>query len=92
MARSQRSDKPVARRRAPQAAGAPYERLHQQFGWAVPAGFNMAEACCLRWGTQPDASKKIAIIAHQPGKKPQLHSYRALFLAAQRAAGVFRSL
>ena len=32
-----------------------YTRLYRQFRWQVPADFNIAQACCARWATEPCA-------------------------------------
>ncbi len=45
-----------------------YAALHQGFGWQVPADFNMAQACCGRWATAPDASRRVAIREHVAGQ------------------------
>ena len=69
-----------------------YRRLHQDFGWQVPQHFNMAEVCSARWARAPDASKRIAVIAHQPGAEPLFHSYFALQDAANRLSNGLRAL
>ena len=42
-----------------------YESMQQGFGWSVPEHFNIAEVCSRRWAAQPDASERVAILAHQ---------------------------
>jgi acetyl-CoA synthetase len=42
-----------------------YESMQQGFGWSVPVHFNIAEVCSRRWAAQPDAEKRVAILAHQ---------------------------
>ena len=69
-----------------------YSRLHQAFGWQLPQHFNMAEVCSARWARAPDASKRIAVIAHQPGAEPLFHSYFALQDAANRLSNGLRAL
>ena len=69
-----------------------YRRLHQAFGWQLPQHFNMAEVCSARWARAPDASKRIAVIAHQPGAEPLFHSYFALQDAANRLSNGLRAL
>lgn len=41
--------------------------MHRGFGWKVPDGFNIAEACCGRWARRSDAETRIAIRAHGAG-------------------------
>ena len=69
-----------------------YSRLHQEFGWQLPQHFNMAEVCSARWASAPDASKRIAVIAHQPGAEPVFHSFFALQDAANRLSNGLRAL
>jgi acetyl-CoA synthetase len=69
-----------------------YSRLHQAFGWQLPQHFNMAEVCSARWARASDASKRIAVIAHQPGAEPLFHSYFALQDAANRLSNGLRAL
>ncbi|MBE7941331.1 MULTISPECIES: AMP-binding protein [Ramlibacter] len=38
--------------------------MHAGFRWAVPAHFNMAQACNRRWSEAPDAGTRVAVIAH----------------------------
>ncbi|MBC5784412.1 AMP-binding protein [Ramlibacter sp. USB13] len=38
--------------------------MHRGFGWQVPPGFNIAEACCGRWARREDADTRVAIVAH----------------------------
>ena len=42
-----------------------YDSMQQGFGWSVPEHFNIAEVCSRRWAAQPDAAKRVAILAHQ---------------------------
>ena len=42
-----------------------YASMQQGFGWSVPEHFNIAEVCSRRWAAQPDAEKRVAILAHQ---------------------------
>ncbi len=30
-----------------------HARMHADFGWRVPAGFNIAQACSARWAARP---------------------------------------
>ena len=103
MARSQNRDKTrtqVAQAEAQTSASTglsahlpdAYSRLHQAFGWQLPQHFNMAEVCSARWARAPDASKRIAVIAHQPGAEPLFHSYFALQDAANRLSNGLRAL
>ena len=38
--------------------------MHRGFGWQVPERFNIAQACCGRWASRPDAEERVAIRAH----------------------------
>jgi acetyl-CoA synthetase len=71
-----------------------YDELHRGFRWAVPARFNIAEACCGRWArTTPDA---VAI--RDTGEAPGEHgddtpfTYAELERAANRLAHALRRL
>ena len=90
MPRSQRRDKTPEHSHDHQPDN--YSDLHNQFRWQVPDRFNMAEVCSARWAKSPDASKKIAVIAHQPGAEPIFHTYSELHEAANRASNVLRRL
>ncbi len=73
----------------------PYQALHSSFAWQVPAVFNMAEHCCARWARQPNATKRIAVIAHSTGasglQEPVSHSYAQLYEQACRLGRVLRA-
>ena len=43
-----------------------YQRLHGQFGWQVPAQFNIAQAVCGRWAAGADAHRRVAIRTWAP--------------------------
>ena len=98
MPRSQRRDKttppamPSAHPLPGQAGTDAYASLHSQFRWQIPYLFNMAEQCGARWARGQDASKRIAIIAHQPGRKPQKYTYKALQDAANRVSNALGRL
>ncbi len=83
MKRSQKRDKPADM--APDAANH-YEAMHRGFAWQVDEHFNIAEVCCSRWARadsgQPDATKKIAIRAHETGENTTFYTYAALKKAA----------
>ncbi|MCC2635464.1 MAG: Acetyl-CoA synthase (Acetate thiokinase), partial [Ramlibacter sp.] len=44
-----------------------WEAMHRGFGWRVPEDFNIAQACCARWASAPDAEDRVAIRAHAAG-------------------------
>ena len=73
-----------------------YQRLHAGFGWAVPAQFNMAQACSARWAALPDATKRVAVCAYSTGATGQFcinnHSYAELQTQANRLSNVLASL
>ena len=58
--------------------------MQRGFRWRVPARVNIAELCSRRWARGDDASKRIAVIAHQPGAGGQNHSYAELQASADR--------
>ncbi len=65
-----------------------YEQLHSEFRWLVPRHFNIAEACCRRWASLPDATKRVAIYAHSTGARDQFLTYSALQSQANRLSNV----
>ncbi len=73
-----------------------YQRLHAGFGWAVPAQFNIAQACCARWAALPDATKRVAVCAYSTVAAGQFstknHSYAALQAQANRLSNVLATL
>jgi acetyl-CoA synthetase len=73
-----------------------YDSLYRNFRWQVPEFFNMAQACCRRWGEQPDAINKIAVHAYfsfaDGPKAPQNYSYLELFEAANQLSHVLARL
>jgi acetyl-CoA synthetase len=60
-----------------------YEQVHRQFGWQIPAFFNMAEACCGRWAGSKLHQHATAIVAHNVG---ELSSKSWTFAELQEAA------
>ncbi len=52
--------------------------LHGGFAWQVPRQFNIAQVCCRRWATAPDATKRVAIHAYQSDARDQFFSYAQL--------------
>jgi acetyl-CoA synthetase len=70
-----------------------YAQIYQQFRWQVPEFFNMAQACCQRWASQPGADKRIAVRAHQPGGHGHVTlSYAQLFAQANQLCHVLARL
>jgi acetyl-CoA synthetase len=65
-----------------------YARLHASFAWAVPAQFNIAQVCCARWASAPDAMNRVAVHAHSTGAKGQFHTYSELQEQANRLSNV----
>ena len=98
MKRSQDSDKPTHPPSRTPAGAVPdhYAALHRGFSWQVDEYFNMAEVCCSRWaraeGDQPDATKRIAIRAHQPCAEPLFYTYFELQQAADALSHVLAGL
>ncbi len=69
-----------------------YEALQRGFRWLVPREFNMAQACCGRWASQPDAARRVAIYASAPGAAPRAHTYAELQDQANRLANALAAL
>src|SRR4051812_8211184 len=44
-----------------------YARMHAAFRWAVPAQFNVAQACCTRWAADAGHAQRVAIRQHGGG-------------------------
>ncbi len=82
--RSSAARKPPARRADHHAT------MQRDFRWAVPADFNIAEACCGRWArSTPDA---IAIHHDTESGPGASISYRELQRQANRLSRLLRSL
>jgi len=64
------------------AKGDFYAAMQQNFGWSVPANFNMAQVCSQRWAAQSDTAQRTAIIGHHAGGAHRKYSFAQL----QRAA------
>ena len=74
-----------------------YENVHRQFGWHVPAQFNMAEVCCARWARSKAHKHAPAIVEHQQSPQTcKTWSFGDLHQAANRLSkelqkrGVFK--
>lgn len=65
-----------------------YARLHSAFAWQVPAQFNMAQACCARWASQPETAKNVAVQTYQPGTERTFHTFSKLQDRANRMSNV----
>jgi len=55
-----------------------YAAMQHNFGWSVPANFNMAQVCSQRWAAQPYASQRTAIIEHQVRGAHRSYSFAQL--------------
>jgi len=89
---SQSSDKNKKGRPALVALPEAYAALHAGFGWEVPEHFNMAQACCTRWATAQDATKRVAIHAYSAGAPGHNHSYAQLQSDANRLSNALTAL
>ncbi|MDP1528017.1 acyl-CoA synthetase [Rhodoferax sp.] len=69
-----------------------YAGLHGGFAWQVPTYFNMAQACCARWATQPDVLQNTAIHDCQPDEASRSYCYAELQDQANRLANVLTDL
>jgi len=64
------------------ATGDFYAAMQHNFGWSVPANFNMAQVCSQRWAAQPDAALRTAIIEHHTAGAHRSYSFAELQKAA----------
>jgi acetyl-CoA synthetase len=70
-----------------------YAAIHQGFGWKVPQRFNMAQACCGRWASQPATARHVAIREHVAGQGlGQSWTFGQLQTAANRLSRVLQGL
>ena len=73
-----------------------YAALHQGFRWQVDEYFNIAEVCCNRWARCdakfPDATKSIAIHAHNTGTTGIFHTFLELKAAADALSHALAAL
>jgi len=69
-----------------------YSAMQAGFRWQVPRHFNVAQVCSRRWAQTPDASKRIAVIEHQPGAGGRNHSYAELQAQADRLSAALARL
>ena len=78
-----------------------YPALYRDFRWQVPEFFNMADMCCRRWAQSPNATKKIAVRAHNTWVSGSKHyknqayrqlSYQQLFEQASQLSHVLQRL
>ena len=61
-----------------------HAHLHAGFKWAVPARFNIAQACCTRWAADATTARRVAITwEHEDGRAGTL-SYGQLQAQADR--------
>ncbi len=76
------------------AVGAPegYRRLHANFGWEVPAQFNMAQVCSARWAAASASARRVAVRTLLPDGSLHSHSYAQLQDAANRLSHVLAGL
>ena len=61
-----------------------YEAMRDGMRWRVPAQFNIAQVCCARWASGPDAARRIAIRAHGANAGPEFLSFAQLQERANR--------
>ncbi|MBA3592181.1 MAG: AMP-binding protein [Polaromonas sp.] len=69
-----------------------YDALHAGFRWQVDEYFNIAGVCSRRWAEMPDATKRIAIRAHQSGAEGIFYTYFQLQAAADALSHVLVEL
>jgi len=68
----------------------PYQALHGDFRWQVPAQFSLAEACCGRWAR--DTPEAVAILFDSDSGCRAHYSYGQLQRAANRLSNALRRL
>ncbi len=69
-----------------------HHAMQRDFAWHVPATFNMAHACAVRWAQQPDAAARAAVIDQADLAQPAtVLTYAALHAQAQQLAGVLQA-
>ncbi len=66
-----------------------YETLYQDFRWAVPARFNIAQVCCERWARDP---ARTAILFEDGNGATTRWTFRDLHLAANRLANALAAM
>jgi acetyl-CoA synthetase len=71
-------------------SGDQYDALYRNFRWQVPQRLNIAYECCTRWAQAPDATKKIAIRAHNSPAESVFYSYYQLQQAADQLSQLLR--
>ncbi len=69
-----------------------YAGIHRAFTWAVPAQFNIAQACCARWAALPGATKNVAVRAYSTGAESTFYTYSQLQEQASRLSSVLAKL
>ncbi|WP_048442006.1 acyl-CoA synthetase [Caenimonas sp. SL110] len=69
-----------------------YAGMHASFGWQVPAHFNIANECCVRWAAMPDAIERTAIRAHGVEAGAEFLSYKELHIRANALSNLLVSL
>ncbi|MEP6970541.1 MAG: AMP-binding protein, partial [Betaproteobacteria bacterium] len=66
--------------------------MHGSFGWEVPSHFNMAQVCCGRWASAPDAAQRVAILADGTGQAPRAWTYAELQAASNHLSNALAVL
>ena len=69
-----------------------YARMHGGYRWQVPEHFNIADVCCTRWATRPDAIERTAIRAHGVKAGSEFLSYLELQVRANALSNLLASL
>ncbi|MDQ2184618.1 AMP-binding protein [Alcaligenaceae bacterium A4P071] len=68
-----------------------YQALYQTFSWLVPTQFNIAQACCHRWGESTADARRIAIFYEDEQGQREVWTYARLTEATnQLANGLLR--
>ena len=66
-----------------------YPEIHASFRWQVPERFSLFEACCRRWGDDP---QRVALIADDGAGRCEHYTYAQIRAAAARLSGALRAV
>lgn len=66
-----------------------YREVYDSFKWQVPARFNIAHACCRRWGHEPS---RLALYWEDEGGTASTHTFRDLREQANRLSNALVGL
>jgi len=68
-----------------------YQGLYHSFQWLVPSHFNIAQACCHQWASNPSDARRIALHSEDAAGNPDIWNYGRLGATVnQLANGLLR--